>query len=54
MGETLTYLIELAVGLGCIVAAAPTMRSPGRRWIGAILLVAGAAAVTHAVARLIA
>jgi hypothetical protein len=53
MGETLTYLTELAVGLGCVVAAVPTMRSPGRRWLGAILLIAGAAAVTHAVARLI-
>ena len=54
MGETLTYLIELAVGIGCIVVAVPTMRSLGRRWLGAILLIAGAAAVTHAVARLIA
>jgi hypothetical protein len=52
MGETLTYVIELAVGLGCVVVAVPTMRSPGRRWLGAILLIAGAAAVTHAVARL--
>jgi hypothetical protein len=54
MGETLTYLTELAVGLGCVVVAVPTMRNPGRRWLGAILLIAGAAAVTHAVARLIA
>ena len=54
MGQTLTYLIELAVGLGCVVVAVPTIGSPGRRWLGAILLIAGAAAVTHAVARLIA
>jgi hypothetical protein len=53
-GRDLTYLIELAVGLGCIVAAVPTMRSPARQWLGAILLIAGAAAVTHAVVRLLA
>jgi hypothetical protein len=54
MGETLTYLTELAVGLGCAVGAVPMARTPGRRWLAAILLIAGAAAVTHAVARLIA
>jgi hypothetical protein len=52
MGEAVTYLTELAVGLGCVVVAVPTIRSPGRRWLGAILLIAGAAAVTHAVVRL--
>jgi hypothetical protein len=53
MGETLTYLIELAVGLGCIVAAVPMARTPGRRWLAVILLIAGAVAVTHGIARLI-
>ena len=54
MGQSLTSVTELAVGLGCVVVAVPTIGSPGRRWLGAILLIAGAAAVTHAVARLIA
>ena len=54
MGQTLTYLIELAVGLGCVVVAVPTMRGPGRRWLAAVLAVAGATAMAHAVSRLVA
>ena len=54
MGQTLTYLTELAVGLGCVVAAVPTIRSPRRRWLGAILAVAGLTAIVHAVSRLVA
>jgi hypothetical protein len=54
MGETLTYFIELAVGLGCVVVAVPTMRSPGRRWLAAVLTVAGLTAIAHAVSRLVA
>jgi hypothetical protein len=53
MGETLTYLTELAVGLGCVVAAVPTVRAPRRRWLAAILATAGAAAVVHATVRLL-
>lgn len=54
MGQTLTYLIELAVGFGCVVVAVPTMRSPGRRWLAAVLAVAGLTAIVHAVNRLVA
>jgi hypothetical protein len=54
MGETLTYLIELAVGLGCVVAAAPMARTSGRRWLAGVLAVAGLTAVAHAVSRLVA
>jgi hypothetical protein len=54
MGETLTYLIELAVGLGCVVAAVPMARAPGRRWVAAVLAVAGLTAIAHAVSRLVA
>ena len=54
MGQTLTYLTELAVGLGCVVVAVPTMRSPGRRWLAAVLSVAGLSAIAHAVSRLVA
>jgi hypothetical protein len=54
MGQTLTYLTELAVGLGCVVVAVPTMRNPGRRWLAAVLTVAGLTAIAHAVSRLVA
>jgi hypothetical protein len=54
MAQTLTYLTELAVGLGCVVVAAPTMRSPGRRWLAAVLAVAGLTAIAHAVSGLVA
>jgi hypothetical protein len=54
MAQTLTYLTELAVGLGCVVVAAPMMRNPGRRWLAAVLAVAGLTAIAHAVSRLVA
>ena len=54
MGETLTYLTELAVGFGCVIAAVPTARAPGRRWLAAVLAVAGLTATAHAVSRLVA
>jgi hypothetical protein len=54
MGQTLTYLIEIAVGLGCVVVAVPMMRSPGRRWLASVLAVAGLTAIVHAVGRLVA
>ena len=54
MGQTLTYLIELAVGLGCVVVAVPAMRSPGRRSLAAVLAVAGLTAIAHAVSRFVA
>ena len=54
MAQTLTYLTELAVGLGCVVAAVPIARTPGRRWLAAVLAVAGLTATAHAVSRLVA
>ena len=54
MGQTVTSLIEIAVGRGCVVVAVPTMRSPGRRWLAAVLAVAGLTAIVHAVSRLVA
>ena len=53
MGEGVTYAIELLVGLGCLAAAAPALRSSRLRVLGASLLVAGAAAVAHALVRLL-
>ena len=46
--ETITSVVELAVGLGCLAAAAGSWRRPSLRWVAALLLVAGPAAVIHA------
>ena len=53
MDETLTYGVELAVGLGCVAAAVPALRARRLRWLGALLLVAGCAAIVHAAFRLL-
>jgi hypothetical protein len=50
---TLTYAIELAVGLGCVVAAVASLRVRRLRWLGVVLLVAGAAAIAHAAIQLL-
>jgi hypothetical protein len=52
MSEAVTYTIELLVGLGCLAAAVPALRSTRLRVFGTLLLVAGAAAVVHALVRL--
>jgi hypothetical protein len=52
--RTLTYAIELAVGLGCVAAAVPALRTRRLRWLGVVLLVAGGAAIAHATYRLVA
>ena len=52
MGQTLTYLTELLVGLGCLAAAVATARSPRLRWLALVLGVAGGAAIVHAIAEL--
>ena len=52
MGQSLTYVTELAVGLGCVVAAVATARSQRLRWLSLVLAVAGATAIVHAIARL--
>jgi hypothetical protein len=49
--DTLTDLTELAVGLACLLGAVATRRR-GRRWLGALLALAGAAAAAHAVVSL--
>ena len=50
---TLTYAIELAVGLGCVAAAVPVLRTRRLRWLAIVLLVAGGAAIAHAAFRLL-
>jgi peptidoglycan/LPS O-acetylase OafA/YrhL len=53
MGQTLTYVTELLVGLGCLAAAVATSRSPHLRWLAFVLGVAGVAAIVHAIAELV-
>jgi hypothetical protein len=52
MADAATYVVELLVGLGCLVGAAVTIRQPRLRWLGVVLAVAGIAAVVHAVVEL--
>ena len=52
MGQSLTYVTELAVGIGCMVAAVTTVRSRRLRWLALVLAVAGAAAIVHAIVEL--
>jgi hypothetical protein len=52
MGQSLTYVTELVVGLGCVVAAVATARSRRLGWLALVLAVAGATAIVHAIARL--
>lgn len=53
MGDVATYATELAVGLGCLIGAVAAVRRPRLRWLGGVLLIAGLAAVVHAVGALI-
>jgi hypothetical protein len=51
MATALTYAVELAVGLGCLLGMAVAPRRPP--WPRLVLAVAGAVAVAHALVRLI-
>jgi hypothetical protein len=50
--ETATWVIELGVGLACLVVAGLALRNPRLRVVGVVLLVAGVAAAAHAVFQL--
>jgi len=52
--EAATWVIELGVGLACLVVGALALRNPRLRLVGVVLLVAGAAAAAHAVSQLLA
>jgi hypothetical protein len=52
MGQSLTYITELAVGLGCVIAAVATARSRRLRWLALVLAVAGSTAIVHAIVEL--
>ena len=46
--ETVTWVIELLVGLACLVLGMSALRTARYRLIGVVLLVAGVAAAGHA------
>lgn len=50
--ETATWVIELGVGLACLVVAGLALRNPRLRVVGILLLIAGIAAAAHASIRL--
>jgi hypothetical protein len=52
MARTVTYLVELAVGLGCLAGAVAAWRVPRVRWVAAVLAVAGLTAVAHSIVEL--
>jgi len=51
--ETLTWVIELGVGLACLAIGALTWRNANLRIAGIVLIVAGVAATGHALVRLL-
>jgi methylase of polypeptide subunit release factors len=52
--DTLTSVIELGVGAGCLAGGIAAMRAPRPRVLAVLLTVAGSVAVAHAVAALVA
>lgn len=52
--EAVTWVIELGVGLACLVVGWLAVRRPRLRVIGVVLLVAGVAAAGHALWQLLA
>ena len=53
MTDTLSSVIELAVGTASLGAGIAAWRSGGPRWLGVVLCVAGLAACAHAIVDLI-
>ncbi|HEY7763015.1 MAG TPA: hypothetical protein VIC52_08375 [Actinomycetota bacterium] len=50
--ETAVWVIELLVGLACLVLGMSALRTVRYRLIGVVLLLAGAAAAGHALIQL--
>ena len=51
--ETVTWAIELGVGIACLVVGSTLMRGGRRRVVGAVFLLAGLAAASHATVQLL-
>jgi hypothetical protein len=52
VSDALTYGIEAAVGVCCILAAVSAWRRSSLRWLAVVLAVAGLAALLHAASQL--
>ncbi|HWC71678.1 MAG TPA: hypothetical protein VG993_10990 [Actinomycetota bacterium] len=50
--ETAIWVIELGVGLACLVLGLSALRASRYRLVGIVLLIAGAAAAGHALFQL--
>jgi len=53
MNEIATYSVELGVGVCTLVAGGALWRGRSLRWLAAVFMLAGLAAVAHAVAKLV-
>jgi hypothetical protein len=51
--EAVTSLVEIGVGLACLLGAVATWRRRSLRWLGALLAVLGAAAIAHGILSLV-
>ena len=49
----MTYAIEVAVGLACVVSALGLRRRRRFRWLAILLAVAGMAAIVHGILELV-
>ena len=49
----LSNVVELAVGVACLLAGGGLWRRPGVRWAAVVLVIAGLAAAIHAVAAMV-
>lgn len=50
--ETVTWLVELGVGIVCLAVGVVTLRRARMRMVGALLVIAGLAAAGHATMQL--
>lgn len=50
--DTLTSIVELGVGIGCVAGGVVSWRGPRLRLLAAILVVAGTVACIHAIVAL--
>jgi hypothetical protein len=51
--NALSNVVELAVGVACLLAGGGLWRRPGVRWVAVLLVIAGSAAIIHAVAAIV-
>ncbi len=49
MSDVITSVVEVAVGVACLVGGVASWRRPRMRWLAALLAIAGVAAVAHGI-----